>query len=110
MSHLLGGVPVQRRPLQDEPEALPLLGEEDTALLSLLPQPAVTVRGTQLTAGHTTPAHGRRHSWENKSFRVADGFPLRFWPCFNDDPNILKGRSFEFGLYFLSGMPDNLGY
>lgn len=64
--HLLAGVPVKRRPLQDEPEALPLLREEDAGLLPLLPQPAVAVGPTQLAAGHAAPTHSRRHSWEDK--------------------------------------------
>lgn len=66
-SHLLAGVPVKRRPLQDEPEALPLLREEDAGLLPLLPQPAVAVGPTQLAAGHAAPTHSRRHSWEDKT-------------------------------------------
>lgn len=57
LTHLLGGVPVKGRPLEDEPEALPLLGDEDAALLSLLPQPAVAVGTDQLAAGDATPAH-----------------------------------------------------
>lgn len=61
-SHLLAGVPVECRPLQDEPEALPLLGDKDVGLLSLLPQPAITVGSTQLAARHATPTHSRRHS------------------------------------------------
>lgn len=70
-SHLLAGVPVERRPLQDEPEALPLLREEDAGLLPLLPQPTVTVGPTQLAAGHAAPTHSRRHSWEDKHGREA---------------------------------------
>lgn len=65
-SHLLAGVPVKGRPLEDEPEALPLLGDEDAAVLPLLPQPAVAVGSAQLTAGHTTATQGRRHSCEDE--------------------------------------------
>lgn len=79
-SHLLAGVPVQCRPLQDEPEALPLLGDKDIGLLSLLPQPAVTVGSTQLAARHTTPTHGRRHSWEDTMKNL---YGLWFWVCLN---------------------------
>lgn len=58
-SHLLAGVPIESRPLQDKPETLPLLGDEDAAFFSLLPQPAVTVGLAQLAARHTASAHGR---------------------------------------------------
>lgn len=58
-SHLLAGVPIQSRPLQDKPETLPLLGDEDAAFFSLLPQPAVTVGLAQLAARHPASAHGR---------------------------------------------------
>lgn len=63
--YLWRGVPVERRPLQDEPETLPLLREEDVGFLPLLPQPAVAVGSTQLTAGHAAPTHGSRRSCED---------------------------------------------
>ena len=66
LQYLLAGVPVETRACEDKPEALPLLGDEDTAILSLLPQPAVAVGATEFTAGHTTPTHSCRHSWEDE--------------------------------------------
>lgn len=69
--HLLAGVPIQSRPLQDEPETLPLLGDEDAAVLPLLPQPAITVRHAQLTARHAPSAHGRCHSCKDQIAEVS---------------------------------------
>lgn len=66
-AHLLAGVPVERRPLEDEPEALPLLSDEDAALLPLLPQPAVAVGTDQLPARHAAPTQSRRYSWRTAS-------------------------------------------
>lgn len=70
LSHLLAGVPVQSRPLQDEPETLPLLGDEDAALFSLLPQPAVTVGHAQLAARHAASTHGCCHSCKDRAADV----------------------------------------
>lgn len=69
-SHLLAGVPIQSRPLQDEPETLPLLGDEDAALFSLLPQPAITVGHAQLAARHAPSTHGRCHSCKDQIAEV----------------------------------------
>lgn len=69
--HLLAGVPIQSRPLQDEPETLPLLGDEDAAVLPLLPQPAITVRHAQLAARHAPSAHGRCHSCTDQIAEVS---------------------------------------
>lgn len=69
--HLLAGVPIQSRPLQDEPETLPLLGDEDAAVLPLLPQPAITVGHAQLAARHAPSAHGRCHSCKDQIAEVS---------------------------------------
>lgn len=67
--HLLAGIPVESGTLEDEPEALPFLGHEHTALLPLLPQPAVTVGLNQLTTRHTPPARRCTLAWGGGSER-----------------------------------------
>ena len=47
-THLGGVVPVEAGSFEDKPEALPLLRQEDTVLLPLLPEPAVAVSAAQL--------------------------------------------------------------
>lgn len=64
--YLWRGVPVQRRPLQDEPETLPLLREENAAFFPLLPQPAVAVGPAKLATGDAASTQGRRRSCHDK--------------------------------------------
>lgn len=104
-SHLLAGVPIQSWPLQDEPETLPLLGDEDTALFSLLPQPSITVGHAQLAARHAASTHGRCHSCKDQIaeitlYRDKQRFYWRqkkcatAW-CFNQARTLMHGRQLQ---------------
>lgn len=63
--YLLRVIPVQTGSFQNKPEALPLLGDEDAALLPLFPEPAVAVGMSQVPAGDSAPAQSCWHSWES---------------------------------------------
>lgn len=104
-SHLLAGVPIQSWPLQDEPETLPLLGDEDAALFSLLPQPSITVGHAQLAARHAASTHGRCHSCKDQIaevtlYRDKQRFYWRqnkcatAW-CFNQARTLMHGRQLQ---------------
>ena len=61
--YLRAVVPVEGRSFEHEPEALPLMGQEDVGVLPLLPQPAVAVGPAQLATGHPPPAQSGGYAW-----------------------------------------------